>query len=478
MEKNKIVVMKKTKIICTIGPATNTKEKIIGLIENGMDCARFNFSHGSHESQKQMMDLVKEAREEIGAPIAILLDTKGPEIRVKDFKDGSVVLNDGQLFTLDCKDDLGDETRIGITYKELHQHLQPGTQILIDDGSIELELLEVKDEALICKVINGGKVSNHKSINVPNIALPMIYLSEKDKEDVLFGIEQGVDFIAASFVRSKEDVMDLRNFLDANGGEKIEIIAKIENTQGVDNIDSIIEVANGIMVARGDLGVEIPFKDIPAIQKNIVNKCNEKGKLVVVATQMLESMTYSPRPTRAEISDVANAVFDGAGVIMLSGETANGKYPLQAVKAMTAIAAAAENSCSIYSSNYHKMRNTFKDPLKTMCLCAYDASESLDAKAIVVVTKSARTAKHLSMFKPVIPIIGVTLSEVGQRQLALYYNTFSTKAEQKTTFESLLEHAKIKALETGIASIGDTIIVIMGSFQAKDYADTLRVCVL
>lgn len=466
--------MKKTKIICTIGPSIDCEDKVIGLINNGMDCARFNFSHGSHESQKIMIDMVKSAREKVKKSVAILLDTKGPEIRLKDFKNGSIVLQNNQIFTFDNEDELGDENRIGITCPILHECLNIGTQILLDDGKIELQLIDIKHKSLICKVIHGGKVSNHKAINVPNVEIPMVYLSEKDKSDILFGIKEDVDFIAASFVRTKQDILDLKDFLHQNNGDHIEVIAKIENTQGVKNLDEIIEVSDGVMVARGDLGVEIPFKDIPAIQKEIIHKCNHKGKMVIVATQMLESMTASIRPTRAEISDVANAVFDGAGVIMLSGETANGLYPLQAVKTMSDIAEAAEKTYRYYalSNEIHAQ----KDISETICQCAYDASECLDAKALVVVTKSGKSAKQLSFFKPRIPIIGITLSEIGRRQLSLYYNTYSIKAEEKKSFESLLEYAKEKALESGIVRKEDLIIVIIGSLQEKSYSDTLRIC--
>ncbi len=467
--------MKKTKIICTIGPAIDSEDKIIGLIKNGMNCARFNFSHGSHETQKVMMDMVKNASKKINQPISILLDTKGPEIRLKDFKNDYVILNDGQEFILDTDElTLGDETRIGITYHDLAKTLKIGTQILIDDGNIDLNLIDIKGTSLICKVIHGGKVSNHKSINIPNVEIPMPYLSEVDKSDILFGISQNVDFIAASFVRSKQDILDLRNFLKANNGDDIEIIAKIENTQGIKNIDEIIEVSDGIMVARGDLGVEIPFKNIPAIQKEIITKCNEKGKLVIVATQMLESMTKSIRPTRAEISDVANAVFDGTCVIMLSGETANGKYPLEAVKTMADIAEAAEEN--LKHKNYNYIIN--QGISEAICRAAYETSEFINAKALIVVTKSGRSAKQLSIFKPNVPIIGITLSEKGKRQLGLYYDVLPVAAEEKNSFEILLEYAKEKALETGIVNKNDTVIIIIGSMQEKNYSDTLRICKL
>ncbi len=470
--------MKRTKIICTIGPAIDTIEKLIGLMENGMDCARFNFSHGTHDSQKIMMDMVKKARQFVKKPVAILLDTKGPEIRLKDFVNGQVELKDNQFFILDNDEiTLGDENRIGITYHDLYKHIKIGTQILLDDGKIELRVEDIQKENIITKVIHGGKLSNHKAINVPNVELPMVYLSEVDKSDILFGIEQHVEFIAASFVRSKQDIIDLRNFLKNNGGEKIEIIAKIENIQGVNNLDEIIDVSDGVMVARGDLGVEIPFINIPSIQKQIIDKCNEKGKFSIVATQMLESMTNSIRPTRAEISDVANAVFDGAGVIMLSGETASGLYPLQAVKTMADIAEAAEKALAniVHKQKKYKVYN---DISETICKCAYQASEYLSSKAIVVVTRSGRSAKQLAIYKPKVPVIAITLEEVGGRQLALYYNTTSIKAEEKTSFEELLEYSKEMALKTDIVHKNDTIIIVIGSLESKSYSDTLRICTL
>ena len=335
--------MRKTKIICTIGPAVNSKEKLVKLIKCGMNCARFNFSHGTHESQKAMMDLLKEARAKLNKNVPILLDTKGPEIRLKDFENGFVMLKDGQEFILDDKEEmLGNEKRVAITYHKLAESLKPGKTILIDDGKINLKVVALNGHEVITKVMHGGKVSNHKSLNVPNVSIPMPYLSETDKSDLLFGISQGIDFVAASFARTRQDIQDMRDYLDANGGKNIEIIAKIENTEGVKNFQDILNVADGIMVARGDLGVEIHFKDIPTVQKIIIDKCNERGKLAVVATQMLESMTSSPRPTRAEVSDVANAVFDGSSAIMLSGETANGKHPTLVVKTMRHIADEAE----------------------------------------------------------------------------------------------------------------------------------------
>ena len=465
--------MKKTKIICTIGPSTNTKEKIKALINAGMDCARFNFSHGTHESQKAMMDLVKAARREAGRSIAILLDTKGPEVRVKLFENGFAILKDGQKFILDNEETLGNEERVGITYNELYKNVKKGTHILVDDGAIELKVCNIVDDKVITTVVHGGKISNRKSINVPNNPLPMKYLSEQDKKDILFGIKQDVDFIAASFVRTAQDVKDLREFLNANGGQSIEIISKIENTQGVKNFKQILNYTDGVMVARGDLGVEIPFKEIPAIQKSLIEACNEKGKIVIVATQMLESMVNNPRPTRAEVSDVANAVFDGATGIMLSGESANGKYPVQAVKTMAQIAIEAEKQYRKF--HYVEHLDLAKDFTQTMCKAAYEASEHIKADAIVVLTETGHTAKRIAAYKPQSKVVSVTVKEKGHRQLALYYDVVSIPGKDLDDFAALIEMAKEYVLKTGQVKHGDTVVLVSGSFPQCGYTDTVRI---
>ena len=336
--------MRKTKIICTMGPAVDSDEAIRSLISSGMDCARFNFSHGTHEEQKVRMERVKRLSAEMGHPIALLLDTKGPEIRLKDFEDGSAELQAGQSFTLHTSDEPGTAEGIGITYSGLSYCVSIGTRILIDDGKIAMFVERIDGTSVVCRVINGGTVSNHKSINIPNLNIPMPYISDVDRNDILFGISQDVDFIAASFTRTADDIRKLRKLLNDNGGKRIQIIAKIENTQGIENLDEILQVSDGIMVARGDMGVEIPFRELPGIQKTIINKCYLTGKHAVTATQMLESMTHNPRPTRAEVSDVANAIYDGTTAIMLSGETAAGDYPTEAVRTMADIAEAAEKN--------------------------------------------------------------------------------------------------------------------------------------
>ena len=401
---------------------------------------------------------------ELGVPVALLLDTKGPEIRLGDFATGSVILKEGQNFILDTdKEAYGDATHIGITYDKLAKSVVQGTRILIDDGKIALKVSQIKGTKVVCSVINGGKVSNHKSINVPNVSIPMPYLSPVDKEDILFGIEQKFDYIAASFVRCADDVRRLRKFLRDNGGEGMRIISKIENGEGVRNLDEIIVESDGIMVARGDLGVEIAFKKIPALQKVMINKCNEAGKIVVTATQMLESMTQNPRPTRAEVSDVANAIYDGTTAIMLSGESAAGDYPTEAVKTMAEIAETTEESLDYsryFVRDHMKMEHTVAN---AVCASAYSAASYLDAEAIVVVTKSGRTARMLSDFKPTAPIIAVTMEEEGARLLKLAWGVKPVAAERMDTPEALFDYALKKAKETGLVHKGSIVIVVTSS---------------
>lgn len=464
--------MKKTKIICTIGPSSKDKETLIKLLKAGCNCGRFNFSHGTHESQKEMMDTFKLAREEIGRNIPILLDTKGPEIRVKDFKDGSAILKDGNTFTLDDKEELlGDETRVALNYHDLAKVLHKDDMILIDDGKIQLKVVSILGKALVTEVVHGGKISNHKSINVPNVSIPMPFLSENDKSDLLFGIEQNVDFVAASFTRNKEDIEELRKFLNDNGGEKIEIIAKIENHEGIKNFDEILNAADGIMVARGDLGVEIPFSEIPALQKTMIDKCNEAGKISVVATQMLESMTNNPRPTRAEVSDVANAIFDGATCIMLSGESANGKYPLEAVQTMADIAVTAEKSNIRHNIAYHLE----KDITQTVCKAAFEAAEYINAKAIIVLSTSGHTAKAISSYKPDVPILCMCATPIGARQLSLYYNVIPFITDKSSDITVLIKKAKDTILDKHLASKEDTVVVVSGTSFSYGHTDSIQI---
>lgn len=464
--------MRQTKIICTIGPSVNTKAKIIKLFKSGMNCARLNFSHGDYKSHQHNIDMIKEIRNELGVALPILLDTKGPEIRVKQFENGCVTLKTGQTFTLDTLDKKGDNKRVGITFNKLADNVKVGTKIIVDDGKIELKVTKIDGSKVITRVIHGEKISDHKSINVPNTSIKMNYLSEQDKSDLLFGIKNKVDFVAASFSRSKQDMIDLRTFLDNHGGKKIEIIAKIENREGVRNYKKILEVADGIMVARGDLGVEIPFREIPTVQKTIVSYCNEHGKLAVVATQMLESMTQAPRPTRAEVSDVANAIFDGANAVMLSGETASGKYPFAAVKTMSKISESAFCSCYYRRDIFNiAVKNTLTEGV---CKAAHRCADMIKASVITVCSNSGRTAKILSYFRPNIPIFALVADETGFNQLGLYYGVIAYKVKQGSTPEFVNNKAmeEIKKFY-GKKYKGKRIVVISGDHFSYGKTDTM-----
>ncbi len=472
--------MRKTKIICTLGPAVDSDELIREMILNGLDCARLNFSHGDHESQKVRIDRVKRVRTELNKPIPLLLDTKGPEIRLRDFKNGSVMLVKDQLFTLtDNMDELGDETHIGLTYPDLSLFVKVGTQILIDDGKIELKVVKIENKNLVCKVLNSGKVSNHKSINIPNVIVDMPYLSEVDKRDIIFGIEQCVDFIAASFVRRRQDVIDLKELLkkhDTSG--KIKIIAKIENTEGVKNMEDIIAEADGVMVARGDLGVEVPFKMLPSLQKEMISKCYKAGKIVVTATQMLDSMQTNPRPTRAEVSDVANAIYDRTTAIMLSGESAAGQYPVESVKTMKDIAEYTEQDIDYEKRFYRHSLSLGNDFVSAISSSAVNASFQIDAKAIICVTQNGTTALKLSAYHPKCPIISVTVNEKACRQLNLAWNVYPIYAQAKTNTDELFLYAIEKALETGLVQKGDKVIITGGSAIGDTGTDMFKLHII
>lgn len=457
--------MRKTKIICTLGPAVDDEAMLKKLMKNGMNVARFNFSHGTHEEQKVRMDRVKKLRAELNLPVAILLDTKGPEIRLKNFEEGRVTVEEGQTFTLSTGDFLGTKERVALTYPKLAEGVEIGTRILIDDGKIAMNVSAIEGDDVVCTVINGGVVSNHKSINVPNVVIPMPYISPVDKEDILFGIEQEVDYIAASFVRTADDVIRLRNLLKANGGEKIKIISKIENTQGLKCIDEIIESSDGIMVARGDLGVEIAFKELPGIQKSMIEKCVNQGKLVVTATQMLESMTHSPRPTRAEVSDVANAIYDGTTAIMLSGESAAGEYPAEAVKTMAEIAEATEQG--IDYKNIKRQYNLPKDIANAVAISACKAANTLNAKAIVALSRSGATTEIIAHYRPECPIISAVIDSQAMRQLNLAFGVMPVQATEQHFTTDLVEYAVRKALETDYVSDGDTIVIVAGTSKQE-----------
>ena len=470
--------MRKTKIICTLGPAVDSEERITQIINAGMDCARLNFSHGTHEEQEVRLNRVRRIAGELNRHIPILLDTKGPEIRLKDFENGSVVVEKGSLFTFDTdKETPGTKERIGLTYDKLAKNVEVGTKILVDDGKIELKVTAIKGSKVICKVITGGKLSNHKSINIPNVEIPMPYLNDVDKSDLLFGIEHNVEYIAASFVRCADDLKKLRKFLKDNGGQDIKVISKIENGQGINNFDEILELSDGIMVARGDMGVEINFEKIPAIQKMMIEKCNREGKIVVTATQMLESMTENPRPTRAEVSDVANAIYDGTTVIMLSGESAAGRHPVEAVRTMANIAVNAENTINYYEKYVDSSADMEPNLKNATCASAYNAAKYLDAKAIVVLTRSGATANILSRFHPECPVIAATISERGRNQLNLVWGITPVAAENLDSADKFVEYAVSKAVESRLVKRGDNIVVILASDLESD-DDTMRICTI
>lgn len=468
----------KTKIICTLGPAVDSDERITQIINAGMDCARLNFSHGTHEEQEVRLNRVRRIAGELNRHIPILLDTKGPEIRLKDFEGGSVIVEKGSLFTFDTdKETPGTKERIGLTYDKLAKNVEVGTRILVDDGKIDLKVTAIKGSKVICKVVTGGKLSNHKSINIPNVEIPMPYLNDVDKSDLLFGIEHNVEYIAASFVRCADDLKKLRKFLKDNGGQDIKIISKIENGQGINNFDEILELSDGIMVARGDMGVEINFEKIPAIQKMMIEKCNREGKIVVTATQMLESMTENPRPTRAEVSDVANAIYDGTTVIMLSGESAAGRHPVEAVRTMANIAVNAENTINYYEKYVDSSADMEPNLKNAICASAYNAAKYLDAKAIVVLTRSGATANILSRFHPECPVIAATISERGRNQLNLVWGITPVAAENLDSADKFVEYAVSKAVESRLVKRGDNIVVILASDLESD-DDTMRICTI
>ena len=453
--------MRKTKIICTLGPSTDKDGVLRELIANGMNVARFNFSHGSHEEHKGRLDLLKSLREELGKPVAALLDTKGPEIRLKDFKNGTEMLEAGQTFTLTTRDVEGTKEICSITYKDLPHDVAPGGTIMLDDGLIKLQIQTVNDTDIVCTVLNNGKIKNKKGVNVPGVHLSMPYMSQRDKDDIIFGIEQGFDFIAASFVRTAQDVYEIRNLLNEYDSN-IRIIAKIENREGVNNIDSILAAADAVMVARGDLGVEIDFTELPGIQKTIIDRSFSFGKPIVTATQMLDSMIVNPRPTRAEISDVANAIYDGTSAIMLSGETAAGAYPVEALKTMSAIAERTEQEG-------HYLRGRLMEPntgkisvsdatAHAACLTAKD----VNAAAIVTVSESGTTARLLSKYRPQQPIITCVMKEQVQRQLSLSWGITSLMMPLAHSTDELIEMSTALAKENGFLHNGELAVVTAG----------------
>ena len=450
--------MRKTKIICTLGPSTDQEGVLRELVANGMNVARFNFSHGSHEEHLGRFEKLKAIREELGKPVAALLDTKGPEIRLKDFKNGTEMLEAGQTFTLTTREVEGTKEICSITYKDLPQDVQPGGTIMLDDGLIKLQIVTVNDTDIVCKVLNNGKIKNKKGVNVPGVHLSMPYMSQRDRDDIIFGAQQGFDFIAASFVRTAQDVYDIRNLLNEYDSD-IRIIAKIENREGVNNIDSILAAADAVMVARGDLGVEIDFTELPGIQKNIIERSFSFGKPIVTATQMLDSMIVNPRPTRAEISDVANAIYDGTSAIMLSGETAAGDYPVEALKTMSAIAERTENEEHYRAQRHAEIQISVSDATAhAACLTAKD----VNAAAIVTVSESGNTARLLSKYRPKQPIIACVMDEQVQRQLSLSWGITSLLMGPAHSTDELIEMSTALAQKNGYLHNGELAVVTAG----------------
>lgn len=454
--------MRRTKIVCTLGPSTDKEDVLRNLMKNGMNVARMNFSHGTHEEQKVRLDMIKKLREELNLPVAALLDTKGPEIRIGDVEGGKLELKPGQEFTLTTEEMLGTEKKVTITYKELYKDVEPGDSILIDDGLIGMEVVRIDESDIVCRVKNGGFISNHKGVNVPGVELNMPFVSPKDLADIVFAVEQDYDFIAASFTRTAEDIMEIRKILQEHGGEKIHIIAKLENKQGVKNCEDILRVADGIMIARGDMGVEIPLEEVPVIQKELIRKAMHMGKPVITATQMLDSMMKNPRPTRAETSDVANAIYQGTSAIMLSGETAAGAYPIEAVQTMAKIAERTEQDID-YSREF-KPRKLAEAPDVTSAISHATCTTAADLKAaaIVAVSKSGRTVSRIAKYLPVCPIIGCTTDERVYRQLNLLWGVTPVVMEEANTADELFDHAVELAEQKGLIARGELVVIAAG----------------
>ena len=455
--------MRRTKIICTLGPSSSDPVTVGKMLDAGMNVARLNFSHGTHESHRKYIDMIKEIRQQRGCPLAIMLDTKGPEIRTGTIKEGTVKLKNGQEFVLTSRQVEGNAQEVSMTLPELPAQLKPGNTILVDDGAIKLTVKSTTDTDIICRVESGGKLSDRKGINVPYVAVDMPYLSEQDKSDLLFGIENNVDFVAASFVRSRQDIIDLRKFINYNGGHDIRIIAKIENLQGIEAFDEILELSDGIMVARGDMGVEVEYERLPGLQKRFIRKCYQAGKMVITATQMLESMVNRQLPTRAEITDVANAVFDGTSAVMLSGETANGNFPVEAVRAMAKIAEQAENDAfDIATFRGIKYDMDAKDTTNAVCDAACTTAKDIDAAAIIALTKYGQTARRMSKFRPDVPIVAATPVEKTFHQLSLSWGVYPVIARYQSTTDQLFIHAVDCAKQIDLVTDGDRVVVVAG----------------
>lgn len=455
-------MVRKTKVICTLGPATDDDKVLRELMLGGMNAARFNFSHAEHAYHKRNMERVVKLREELNLPIATLLDTKGPEIRIGKFKEGKVFLSKGELFTLTTREIDGSAEACTVTYKDLPGDVFPGATILLDDGLIALSVVSVGDTDIVCRVMNDGQVSNNKGVNVPGVSLSMPYVSEKDRSDIIFGIENGFDFIAASFTRSADDILEIRKILEEHNCHRINIIAKIENREGVDNLDAILRVADGVMVARGDMGVEIPLEEVPVLQKMMIKKAYTAGKQVITATQMLDSMMKNPRPTRAESTDVANAIYDGTSAIMLSGETAAGLYPVEALKTMVRIACRAEQDIDYVKRFKARAYEEAPDVTNAISHATCTTAHDLGATAIITVTKSGKTARMISKYRPSAPIIGCTTSAHVCRQLNLSWGVTPLHIQEESDTDSLFDHAVDAAQKTGVIENGDLVVITAG----------------
>ena len=466
--------MRKTKIICTIGPSSDNEETLTQMCQAGMNVARLNFSHGTHEEHQQKIDLIRKVREKLQLPIAIMLDTKGPEYRIKTFENKKITLEDGDEFVFTTDEIVGDQKRVAVNYPNLIRELSVGDRILVNNGLVICQVKKLEGNNAICDVIAGGVLSDHKSMNFPNKVMPGEYLSQQDKEDLLFGIRNEVDFVAASFVSNGKDMRELKDFLNENGGEQIDIIAKIENRSGVDHIDEICELADGIMIARGDLGVEIPFMEVPSIQKYLISKCRLMGKRVITATEMLESMIHNPRPTRAEISDVANAVYDGTSAVMLSGESAAGKYPVAAVKNMAEIAEYTEKGIDYtewFRTTRYEIHNNLDAVSHGTCAMAID----VDAKAIVVSSVSGKTARMVSRFRCPVDIIGMTTSERAWRKLNLSWGVTPVLSEEFSSMDVMFYHGLHRAQDVLGLKKGDNLILTGGPINGQSgNTNTLR----
>lgn len=455
--------MKKTKIVATIGPASESVEVLKELFLNGLNVCRLNFSHGTHEEHRNRINNIKKAREDLGFPIGIMLDTKGPEIRLGDFKEGAIEIIQGQIFTLTTRDILGDQSIVNISYEGLPSDVKKGNRILIDDGLVEFEVVEIIDNTDIkCVALNNGELKNHKGVNVPNVKISLPAITQKDIDDIIFGIENEVDFVAPSFIRKADDVHEIRKILEQNNGESIEIISKIENQEGVDNIDEIIAASDGIMVARGDLGVEIQTEEIPIVQKDLIRKSNIAGKPVITATQMLDSMMRNPRPTRAEVTDVANAILDGSGAVMLSGETAAGKYPVESVKMMKNIALRTEESLDYKEIFISNSSNNEISTTNAIGRATCTTATELGASAIITATSSGYTSKAISKFKPNAPIIAATTTEAVMRRLSLVWGVYPVLSPFSNTTDDVIELSIQSTMEKGYVKEGDLVVITAG----------------